>query len=139
MQDIWDSLLRQEDPLEKGMSTHSSVLAWRIPWTEEPGGLQSMGSQSRTPQLSDLYFHFSDPPVAPTLFRMEAKAFQWLRRPHPSRPLGPLGPCLVTWPPLCHSLAVASLPFLLLLEQTKLAQTSGPLHLLSSVPRMLFH
>ena len=34
-----------EDPLEEGMVTHSSVLAWRIPWTEEPGGLQSMGSQ----------------------------------------------------------------------------------------------
>ena len=33
----------QEDPLEKGMATHSRVLAWRIPWTEEPGGLQSMG------------------------------------------------------------------------------------------------
>ena len=38
----------QEDPLEKGMANHSSVLAWRIPWTEEPGGLQSMGSQSWT-------------------------------------------------------------------------------------------
>ena len=37
--------LRQEDPLEKGMATHSSILAWRIPWTEKPGGLQSMGSQ----------------------------------------------------------------------------------------------
>ena len=34
-----------EDPLEKGMATHSSILAWRIPWTEERGGLQSMGSQ----------------------------------------------------------------------------------------------
>ena len=34
-----------EDPLEKGMATHSSILAWRIPWTEEPGGPQSMGSQ----------------------------------------------------------------------------------------------
>ena len=34
-----------EDPLEEGMTTHSGVLAWRIPWTEEPGGLQSMGSQ----------------------------------------------------------------------------------------------
>ena len=34
-----------EDPLEKGMAAHSSVLAWRIPWTEEPGGLQSMGLQ----------------------------------------------------------------------------------------------
>ena len=36
--------LDQEDPLEKGMATHSSILAWRIPWTEEPGGLHSMGS-----------------------------------------------------------------------------------------------
>ena len=34
-----------EEPLEKGMATHSSILAWEIPWTEEPGGLQSMGSQ----------------------------------------------------------------------------------------------
>ena len=38
----------QEDPLEEGMATHSSILAWRIPWTEEPGGLQSMESQSLT-------------------------------------------------------------------------------------------
>ena len=37
--------LDQEDPLEEGMATHSSILAWRIPWTEEPGGLQSKGSQ----------------------------------------------------------------------------------------------
>ena len=38
-------ILSPESPLEKGMATHSSILAWRIPWTEEPGGLQSMGSQ----------------------------------------------------------------------------------------------
>ena len=37
--------LGQEDPLEKGMATHCSILDWRIPWTEEPGGLGSMGSQ----------------------------------------------------------------------------------------------
>ena len=37
-----------EDPLEKGMATHSSIVAWEMPWTEEPGGLQSMGSQSWT-------------------------------------------------------------------------------------------
>ena len=37
--------LGQEDPLEKGMATHSSILAWKLPWMEEPGGLQSMGSQ----------------------------------------------------------------------------------------------
>ena len=40
--------LGQEDPLEEGMATHSSFLAWRIPWTEEPGGLQALGSQSET-------------------------------------------------------------------------------------------
>ena len=39
------SILGQEDPLEEGMATHSSILAWRIPWTEEPGRLQSIGSQ----------------------------------------------------------------------------------------------
>ena len=42
----WVRSLGWEDPLEKGMATHSSILAWKIPWTEEPGGLQSMGSQS---------------------------------------------------------------------------------------------
>ena len=39
------SFLGQEDPLEEGMITHGSILAWRIPWTEEPDGLQTMGSQ----------------------------------------------------------------------------------------------
>ena len=45
MHEIWVKSLGQEDPLEKEMSIHSSILAWRIPWTEEPGGLQSMGLQ----------------------------------------------------------------------------------------------
>ena len=45
MQETWVQSLGQEDPLEKGMETHTSILAWRIPWTEEPGGLQSMGLQ----------------------------------------------------------------------------------------------
>ena len=45
MQETWVQSLGQEDPLEKGMATHSSLLAWRIPRTEDPGGLQSMGSQ----------------------------------------------------------------------------------------------
>ena len=45
MQKIWVQPLGQEDPLEKRMATHSSILAWTIPWTEEPGGLQPMGSQ----------------------------------------------------------------------------------------------
>ena len=43
MQETWIRSLGREDPLEKGMATHSSILAWRIPGTEEPGGLQSMG------------------------------------------------------------------------------------------------
>ena len=45
MWEIWVQPLGREDPLEKGMAAHTSVLAWRIPWTEEPSGLQSMGSQ----------------------------------------------------------------------------------------------
>ena len=45
MQETWVWFLGWEDPLEKEMATHSSILAWKIPWTEEPAGLQSMGSQ----------------------------------------------------------------------------------------------
>ena len=45
MQEAWIQSLGGEDPVEKGMATHSSILAWRITWTEEPGGLQSMVSQ----------------------------------------------------------------------------------------------
>ena len=45
MQKTWVQSLGQEDPLEKEMAIHSSILAWKIPWTEEPGGLQSTGSQ----------------------------------------------------------------------------------------------
>ena len=51
MQETHEMLLQSmgwEDPLEDGMATHSSVLAWRTPWTEEPGRLQSSGSQSQT-------------------------------------------------------------------------------------------
>ena len=48
MQETWVPPLGWEDPLEKGMATHFSTLAWRIPWTEESSGLQSMESQSQT-------------------------------------------------------------------------------------------
>ena len=51
MQELQETRVRslaQEDPLEEGMATHPSIPAWRIPWTEEPGGPQSMGSQSQT-------------------------------------------------------------------------------------------
>ena len=48
---MWETQVRslgEEDPLEKGIATHCCILSWRIPWTEEPGGLQFMGSQSET-------------------------------------------------------------------------------------------
>jgi len=45
MQETWILSFTQKDPLEKGMATHSSILVWRIPWIEEPGGLQFMGFQ----------------------------------------------------------------------------------------------
>ena len=48
MKETWVQSLAGDDPLEEGMATHSSILAWKIPWTEEPGGLQSIGLQSQT-------------------------------------------------------------------------------------------
>ena len=57
MQETWVWSPGWEDPQEKGMATHSSILGWRSPWTEELGRLQSMGSQSQT-QLNDFRFHF---------------------------------------------------------------------------------
>ena len=53
MQDMWILSLSQEDPLKEEMATHSSILAWEIPWTEEPGRLQSMGSQESQTGLSE--------------------------------------------------------------------------------------
>ena len=57
MQQTWDRSLGWEDPLEKEMAIHSSTPAWRIPWTEEPGSLQSTGLLGWT-QLSDFTFTF---------------------------------------------------------------------------------
>ena len=54
MQELWDQFLSGEDPLEEEMETHSSILAWEIPQTEEPCGLQSIGSQSVRNNLDDL-------------------------------------------------------------------------------------
>ena len=69
VQETWILSLGQEDPLEGETAPHSSTLAWRIPWTEEPGGLQSVGSQSRTrlsnwtgqtePSVCEHYHHLS--------------------------------------------------------------------------------
>ena len=49
---MWVQALCQEDLLKEEVATHSSILAWRIPWTEEPGGLQSMGSQRDTTEAT---------------------------------------------------------------------------------------
>ena len=53
MQEMQVQSLGWEDPLEKEMATHSSILAWEIPWTEKPGGVQSLGLQKSWTQLSD--------------------------------------------------------------------------------------
>ena len=58
MQETWVQSVGQEDALEKEMAAHSTVFAWEIPWTEEPGGLQSVGSTKSWTQLSNSHFDF---------------------------------------------------------------------------------
>ena len=53
MKETWVQSLGQEDPVEEEMATHSSILAWKLPWTEEPGGLQSLGLQKSWTQMRD--------------------------------------------------------------------------------------
>jgi len=86
--ETWVWSLGWEDPLEKGMATHSSILAWRIPWTEEPGGLQSMGSQRAGHDWSDLVrsthnFEFFMSHLKNSILRKAnartSLAVQWLR------------------------------------------------------------
>ena len=64
MQELWVRSLGQEDPLEKEMATHSSIPAWEIPWTEEPGGIQSMRSQSRLSDETTITTNFAKRPTA---------------------------------------------------------------------------
>ena len=67
MQETWVWSLGQEDPLGKGMATHSSILAWRIPWIEEPGGLQSTGLQRVRHDWVTNTFSYWQPPY-PCIF-----------------------------------------------------------------------
>ena len=91
--------LGREDPLEKEMVTHSSILAWRVPWMEEPGGLQSTGSQSRT-RLSNFAFTgglvIKNPPSSAedvgSIFGQETKILH---------ATGPLTPHSSTTEPIC--------------------------------------
>ena len=81
MQEIQVQSQDREDPLEKGMATHFSILAWRIPWMEEPGGLQSMGSQrihlisisksNPRPQLHFVYIKWDIKSRDPNVRRMK--------------------------------------------------------------------
>ena len=76
---VWS--LGQEDPLEEDMATHSSIFAWEVPWTEEPGGLQSMGLQSRT-QLNNWactweLLNGQGEATSPILFPSVAHPFGW--------------------------------------------------------------
>ena len=74
VQETWVKSLGQEDPLEKEMASHSSTLAWRIPWMEEPGGLQTMGLQR---VRRDFTFTFT--------FNGASQVAQWQRICLPSR------------------------------------------------------
>ena len=65
MQEPWVWSLGQEDPLEKEMATHSNILAWEIPWTEEPGGLQSVGSQGIVHYLATKQHSYDLPRITP--------------------------------------------------------------------------
>ena len=69
--EIWVQSLGQKDPLEEEMATHSSTLAWKIPWMEEPGRLQSMGSQSRRTPLSERLRFLSFPFIVYTAIKFD--------------------------------------------------------------------
>ena len=90
MQETWVRSLGQEDPLEKEMATHSSILAWRILWMEEPGGLQSTGSQRETIALTrwtfvgkvmSLLFNILSSLVITFLPRNKRLLISWLQSP----------------------------------------------------------
>ena len=73
VQETWVWSLSWEDPLQKGMAAHSTILAWRIPWTEEPGGLQSVGSQR---VRDDLVTRQQQRPLSHTIYKTNSK---WLK------------------------------------------------------------
>ena len=76
MQETWVQSLGWEDPLEKEMATHSSILAWKTPWTEEPGGLQSMGSH-RVGHNRVTSLHFTYLPPEKAVCRSRSNSWNW--------------------------------------------------------------
>ena len=113
VQETWVRSLGWEDPLEKGMATHSSILAWRIPWTEEPGGLQSRGHKESdtTEQLSQRLRRASGPGRA-VLHCSVTRRDGGLAQPCQRRPCHAVGPGTLPCPTrLCsapgHSAALS--------------------------------
>ena len=83
MQETWVQSLSREDPLEKEMATHSSILAWRIPWTEEPGSLQSTGHKELdTTEQLHFHFHYIATSSLLTKERKCLKTQRWHQAPH---------------------------------------------------------
>ena len=81
MQETQVQFLGWEDPLKKEMTTHSSILAWRIPWTEEPGGLQSTGrEESDTTERLHMHTHKGATPTADTLENEDSTMLTWCGR-----------------------------------------------------------
>ena len=90
---VWT--LGQEDPLEKGMATHSSILAWRTPWTEEPGGLQSMGSQRVGQDWATITFTKGE-----SVFKKDNAQFLWAQRTKKILSSSSLGWGTTNWGPV---------------------------------------
>ena len=82
MQEMWVQSLGQEEPLEKEMAIHSSILAWEIPWTEEPGGLQTLGSQSQTRLRAEQQQQVVEKVTAPGLSEVEDERKSFLKWRH---------------------------------------------------------
>ena len=80
MQETWVQSLGQEDPQEKGMATHSSILVWRIPWTEEPGVLQSAAAAAKSLQSCLTLCNPIDgsPPGSPVPGILQARTLEWV-------------------------------------------------------------
>ena len=87
MQETWEMRVRslgQDDPLEEGMAAHSSILAWRIPWTEGSGGLESIESQRVGHEWSNLVFTYFKMKILPSdhsfSFSLDAKSYLWFKK-----------------------------------------------------------
>ena len=94
---VWS--LGWEGPLEKKMATHSSILTWEIPWTEEPGRLQSMGSQRIRHDWATNSFTLPEPIILPF-----CSSSSWIYQPQQSTP------CMLSWFLLVHIIQVIQVP-----------------------------